>query len=120
MRIIQGSRIWLAMLAAPSLALAAQTAMFSLVTPSCSMQTRLAIHGIGMLTLLLAALFTVMARAEWSRLAAASPQGPDNDTAGPQNVRRFLAVVATAVGALSCLVILAMWFAGWVLSPCAQ
>jgi heme/copper-type cytochrome/quinol oxidase subunit 3 len=120
MKIWDGMRIWLALLVAPSLALAAQSIMFALVTPSCSIQTRVTIHAVGLITLALAALFTVMARAEWSRLAIASPQGPDNDTASPQNVRRFLAVVATAVAALSSLVILMMWFAGWVLSPCSQ
>jgi heme/copper-type cytochrome/quinol oxidase subunit 3 len=120
MKIFDAMRIWLALLVAPSLALAAQSIMYSLVTPSCSIQTRVTIHAVGLLTVALAALFTVLARAEWSRLAATSPQGPDNDTAAPQNVRRFLAVVATAVGGLSTLVILTMWFAGWVLSPCAQ
>ena len=120
MKIGHGLRIGLALLVAPALALAAQSIMFSLVTPSCSIQTRVAIHGVAVLALALAVLFTVMARGEWSRLALDSPQGPDHDAAAPQNVRRFLAVVATAVGGLSSLLILTMWFAGWVLSPCSQ
>jgi hypothetical protein len=32
----------------------------------------------------------------------------------------FLALVATMVGALSCLVVLAQWFPQWILSPCAS
>ena len=39
-------RIWLALLLAPSLALACQSIMYSLVTPSCSVQTRLWIHAV--------------------------------------------------------------------------
>ena len=120
MKIWNGMRIWLALLVAPGLALGAQSAMYALVTPSCTVQTRVAIHAVALVTLLLTALFTVMARAEWARLANASPHGPDNDTGAPQNVRRFLAVLATAVAGLSALLILMMWFAGWVLSPCSQ
>jgi hypothetical protein len=111
-------RIFLALILAPSLALAAQSGMYSLVTPSCTVQTRLGVHAVALACLALAALFTLLARGEWVRLAAVAADGPDNDGAQPDNVRRFLAAVATAVGALSSLVILTMWFAGWVLSPC--
>ncbi|HWI84007.1 hypothetical protein [Ramlibacter sp.] len=111
-------RIWLALLIAPSLALAAQSMMYSLVTPACSVQTRVLVHAVAVVCLVLALAFTLMARAEWSRLAPAAPGGPDSDLAQPDSVRRFLAAVATAVGAISSLVILTMWFAGWVLSPC--
>lgn len=113
-------RIWLALLVAPGLALAAQGIMYSLVTPSCALQTRVLVHAVAVVCLALAILFTVMARAEWSRRSLAEPHGSDSDLADPGSVRRFLAAVATAVGALSALVILTMWFAGWVLSPCAQ
>ncbi|HEY0884067.1 MAG TPA: hypothetical protein VGE20_02225 [Ramlibacter sp.] len=113
-------RIWLALLVAPSLALAAQSIMYALVTPSCTLQTRVLVHAVAIVCLVLAVLFTAIARAEWSRRSLAAPHGPDSDLPDPGNVRRFLAAVATAVGALSALVILTMWFAGWVLSPCAQ
>jgi hypothetical protein len=112
-------RIFLALILAPSLALAAQTGMYSLVTPSCSVQTRLGVHVVAVVCLALAVIFTLLARGEWSRLAAATPYGPDSDVAQPDSVRRFLAAVATAVGGLSSLAILTMWFAGWVLSPCS-
>jgi hypothetical protein len=112
-------RIFLALIVAPALALAAQTGMYSLVTPSCSVQTRLGVHAVAIACLALALVFTVLARGEWTRLALAAPDGPDSDLPQPDSVRRFLAVVATAVGALSSLVILTMWFAGWVLSPCS-
>lgn len=111
-------RIWLALLAAPALALACQSAMYALVTPSCSMQTRVAVHAVAVASLALALLFTGLARAEWVGRAVSLPQGPDSDDADPHSVRRFLAIVATAVGGISCLVILTMWMAVWVLSPC--
>ncbi len=111
-------RIFLALILAPSLALAAQTGMYSLVTPSCSLQTRLGVHAVAIVCVALTVVFTLLARGEWVRLASGAPDGPDSDVAQPDTVRRFLAAVATAVGALSSLVILTMWFAGWVLSPC--
>jgi hypothetical protein len=111
-------KIWLALLAAPSLALAAQLAMFALVTPSCSVQTRLAIHGVAVVALALAVVFTLLARGDWLQHARGAPEGPDSDEADVATSRRFLAVVATAVGALSAFVIFTMWVAAWVLSPC--
>jgi hypothetical protein len=112
-------RIWLALLAAPSLALAAQSIMYALVTPSCSLQTRVLVHVVALGALLLAALFTLLARSAWAA-ARPVPATPDGDEPDPGSVRRFLAVVATAVGGISCLVILAMWIGAWVLSPCWQ
>jgi hypothetical protein len=107
-------RIWLALLVAPSLALAAQSAMFSLVTPSCTEQTRVTIHAVAGVTLLLSIVFTLMAR------DAGAPVrfGADHDDGEPPSTRHFLAIVAAAVGAISSLVILCMWIAAWVLSPC--
>jgi hypothetical protein len=111
-------RTWPALLLAPSLALAAQSAMFALVTPSCSVQTRVAIHAVALVALAVAIVFTLMARGDWRRHAQAASEGPDSDQPDVATSRRFLAVVATAVGALSSFVIFTMWVAAWVLSPC--
>jgi hypothetical protein len=107
-------RIWLALLASPSLALACQSVMYSLVTPSCSVQTRVAIHVVGAVSLLLSLAFTLLAR------SAGAPVrfGADADSDDPPVTRHFLAVVAAAVGAISTLVIACMWAAAWILSPC--
>jgi hypothetical protein len=113
-------RTWPALLVAPTLALACQSAMYALVTPSCSMQTRVAIHVVAFGSLALSALFTLMALAEWRRGSLASAHGPDNDGADRRTSRAFLAAVAAAVGAISSLVILTMWITAWVLSPCWQ
>lgn len=113
-------RIWLALLLAPSLALASQTFMYALVTPSCSVQTRVLVHLVAAGALVLAAWFTLLARGEWAARTITTMHGPDSDESAPGDVRRFLAIVATAVGGLSCLVIIAMWIGAWVLSPCWQ
>lgn len=107
-------RIWLALLVSPSLALACQSIMYSLVTPSCSVQTRVEIHAVAAASLALSLLFTFLAR------SAGAPVrfGADADSDDPPVTRHFLAVVATAVGALSSLVIACMWAAAWILSPC--
>ena len=107
-------KIWLALLVSPSLALAAQSIMYSLVTPSCSIQTRVTIHLVGAVSLLLSLAFTWMARVAGAPVHV----GGDHDSGDPANTRHFLAVVATAVGAISSLLILCMWIAAWVLSPC--
>jgi hypothetical protein len=113
-------RIWLALLVAPSLALACQAIMYALVTPSCSMQTRVLIHVVAFGSLALATLFTLLARGRWRAMAPATSRGLDSDGGDIATGRRFLAAVATAVGGLSCLVIFTMWIAAWVLSPCWQ
>jgi hypothetical protein len=107
-------RTWLALIVAPALALACQSTMYSLVTPECSTQTRLAIHAVAAAGLLLCIVFTLMAR---SACAPAS-LGADDDLSSPPVTRNFLAVVASAVGAISALTVLGMWIAAWVLSPC--
>ncbi|HUR90402.1 MAG TPA: hypothetical protein VMZ74_15050 [Ramlibacter sp.] len=107
-------RIWLALLASPSLALAAQSIMFSLVTPSCTQQTRIWLHVVAAATLAASLLFTWLAREAGAPVQFAA----DDDAADPPMTRHFLAVCATAVGAISSLVILCMWMVAWVLSPC--
>ena len=107
-------RIWLALLASPSLALACQSVMYSLVTPSCSTQTRIAIHAVAAACFALCLLFTLIARSAGAPLRF----GADTDSDEPPVARHFLAVVATAVGALSSLAIACMWAAAWILSPC--
>jgi heme A synthase len=108
-------RSWLALVFGPLIALGAQSVMFALVTPSCAAQSRLALHGSAAGALLVTLVLTALAYGEWT-MRHAGGGSADSDEAG--GTRRFLAIVATAVAALSSLVILAMWFALWVLSPC--
>jgi hypothetical protein len=106
---------WLGLVLAPTVALAAQSTLYSMVTPSCSQQLRLDMHLAAAVALLVAAVLAVLAFAE-SSLRRGEPASPDHDGAHLRN--RFLADIAAAVAALSCLVIIGMWFALWVLGPC--
>ena len=113
-------RSWLALIVAPSLALLAQAIMFALVTPSCMEQTRSLIHGVAAVFFVITAVLTVLAYTDWKRYGALPGQPPDSDEADPASTRRFVAMAATGVAALSTLVMLAMWIGVWVLWPCGQ
>jgi hypothetical protein len=108
---------WLALVLAPSIALGAQSLMYSMVTPSCSTQSRLELHLAAAVALLMVVVLAVVSFSE-SSLHRGEPASPDSDEARPPVPRRFLADMATAVAALAALVILGMWFAMWILSPC--
>jgi hypothetical protein len=108
---------WLGLVVAPVVVLVAQSTLYSMVTPSCSQQVRLDMHIAAAVALAVAAILAVFAFAE-SSLHRGEPSSPDHDGAHAPVPRRFLADMAAAVAGLSCLVILAMWFALWVLGPC--
>jgi hypothetical protein len=109
---------WLALVLAPSIALGAQSVMYSMVTPSCSTQTRLELHLAAAVALLVVVVLAVVSFSE-SSLRRGEVGSPDSDEAHRPVQRRFLADMATAVASLAALVILGMWFTAWVLSPCA-
>jgi len=111
-------RTFFGLIVAPSLALACQSAMFSLVTPSCSVQTRVGMHVVAFAVLAIELLLTLLSWLEWSTYRVASG-GRDESTQGSTGTRRFLAASATAVAALSSLLVVMMWFAAWALSPCS-
>ena len=110
-------RSWLALVLAPSIALAVQSILYALVTPSCATQSRMWLHGSAAVALFLAVALAAAAFSDWT-MHHAQPGSADSDEGDPRSARRFLAIVATAVASLSSLVILAMWFGLWVLSPC--
>lgn len=110
-------RSWLGLVLAPAIALAAQSVMYALVTPSCSEQVRVTMHLVAAVALALSAALGVLSFGE-SSLRQGEGASPDDDRAQAPAPRRFLADMATAVAALSCLVIVGMWFGLWVLSPC--
>ena len=109
---------WSALVLSPSIALGAQSVMYSLVTPSCASQSRFGLHAAAAVALLLVLVLGALAFGEWS-VHTGVAGGADSDLGDPAARRRFLAVVATAVSAISALVIVGMWFGLWVLSPCA-
>ena len=108
---------WCALVFAPTIALATQSTLYSMVTPSCGAQMRLNIHLTAAVALAIVVVLAVLAFSE-SSLRRGEPGSPDSDEASAPVPQRFFGTVATAVAALAALVILAMWFATWVLSPC--
>ena len=111
------TKSWLGLVLGPTVALATQSTLYSMVTPSCSAQVRLNLHIVAAVALLIALVLAVVAFSE-SSLHRREPTSPDHDGAHPPVPKRFLADIAAAVAGLSALVILAMWFTLWVLGPC--
>ncbi len=107
----------LGLLVAPSVALATQSVLYAMVTPSCAAQARLPLHLVAAVALAIVVVMAVLAFSE-SSLRRGEPGSPDSDEGHAQARRRFLATASTAVAALSALVIVGMWFALWVLTPC--
>lgn len=110
-------RCWFTLFAAPGVALVAQSVLYSLVTPSCSTQARLQLHLTAGVALAIVVVLGAMAFGE-SSLRHAGPASADSDEAGAPTRSRFAADMAAAVAGLSALVILGMWFALCLLSPC--
>ena len=109
-------RSWFALIVAPFAALAAQSIMYSLVTPSCASQSTLHLHAVAVAALAFTVTLALLARSDWKHHH--QPKPPDDDAGDVRTTRRFLAMAGTAVASLSSLVVLAMWFGTWVLSPC--
>jgi hypothetical protein len=108
---------WLALVLSPTIALATQGTLYSMVTPSCGAQLRLQLHLTAAVALAVVVVMAVLAFGE-SSLHRGEPASHDSDEGHSHVRRRFLASMASAVAALSALVILGMWFALWVLTPC--
>jgi len=109
----------IALILAPTIALATQSTLYSMVTPSCGTQTRVELHLAAAVALLVVLVMAVLAFGETS-LHRGEPTSHDSDEAHAPVPGRFLGNCACAVASLSALVIAGMWFALWVLSPCMQ
>jgi hypothetical protein len=94
---------WPALLIAPLLALADQALAYALTPALCAAQRGEWLHAV-------AATFTI------ASAALTLPAVRALRSADPS--QRFLASLAAGVGALSTLVLLALWLPKWVLEPC--
>jgi hypothetical protein len=115
-------RVWPALLVTPLLALGHLSLAYALVTPSCARQDHATLHALTAASLLVSLLMTLPAWRIWRRLTRSQDarSGATHSDAGDAESRQpFLALVATLVGALSTLVIAAMWLPVWVLPPCS-
>jgi hypothetical protein len=107
-------RSWPALLIAPTLALADQSATLALATWSCVTQRLVLPHVVHATFLVAAIVLTLMATYRWRTGRPSVPE--DASDAGARD--HFFAISGTMVGTLSALVIAAMWLAQWMLSPC--
>jgi hypothetical protein len=124
--------VWPALLVAPLLALGNLSLGYALVTPSCAHQDGMSLHAVAAVSLLLALAMTALAARAWGRLAAirdatgadaavAVTRAPTTASDATDRASRppFVALVALLAGALSCLVIAAMWLPIWLLPACS-
>jgi hypothetical protein len=103
-----------ALLVAPILALFDQGVALSMTGWACRGQHGLALHVVHVAFALATAAATLLAWRRWRETRA-------GEAASDATARaRFLAGMATAIAALSFMVILAMWFPTWVLSSCLE
>jgi surface polysaccharide O-acyltransferase-like enzyme len=101
---------------APVLALLDQIVSFATVGWACAHQHGVAVHAVHALFLVAAVASTVPAFLLW-RGEVTGKNGSDSETVAR---RHFLASVACCVGALSVVVIAAMWMPTWVIAVCAN
>ena len=107
-------RVWPAFLA-PIIALTDQSVAYAFVQWACATQNEAVIHWVHFIFFALAVMATLPAWADAARYGAT----PTPDAAGPGAGRaRMMSITAAMTGALSSLVILAMWAPTWFLSPC--
>ena len=114
-------KVWPALLVSPLLALGHLSLAYALVTPSCARQDHATLHALTAVSLLLSLLMTLPAWRIWRRLTrsqGAGSRAAHSDAGHAERRQPFLALVATLVGALSTLVIAAMWLPVWMLPPC--
>lgn len=104
---------WLALLAAPALVLAVQTANYAMVHLACERQLGWPLAALSAFGVLFSATVSWFAWRRWRSLVPPFADDPARSARAA-----MLACAATWVGLLSMLIQLTMWFPQWLLSPC--
>jgi hypothetical protein len=105
---------WPALLGAPSVVLATLTVNFALVSRACALHTNAPLQAVTVAALAFSLLATLIAWQCWR--ASSLRMSPDSVAVAARPV--FQASVATGVGAISTLALVAMAIPQWLLSPC--
>lgn len=108
--------VWPALLLAPALVLAEQSLAYALVAPLCARQQGAWLHAVPLAFIAVVLLLTLLAALEVRRLGGRQAAAAVRDAATLRPL--FVARIATGLGALSLLVLLALWMPQWWLSPC--
>lgn len=107
-------KIWLGLLAAPTVVLGAQSADYALVQFACRWGTAAPLCVVSALAFAFSAIATIVAFNRWRTAAVPYPASYDERPAR----EACFAFAAMLVGALCTLVQLMMWLPQWLLSPC--
>jgi hypothetical protein len=110
------SEAFVAMLAAPVLALVNQGLMYSVNMWACGHGARSVMHIVPIICLCLSLGSTVVAYRSW----VAVDRGTEDELATVDSRTRFLAILGIAIGVFSSAVILAQWASVFVFDPCAR
>ena len=107
--------LWLALAGGPVVVLFNQWVAYALVPDACARQSSVFVHLVHLVALLLLAAAFLVSRREWVRLGRAEP----DERPGPEHRARFMAFSAMLTNPFLALVVLAMWLATFLFSPCS-
>jgi hypothetical protein len=107
--------LWLALAGAPAVVLLGEWAAYTLVPDACARQSNGFVHLVHLMVLLLLAAGFLASRRTWVRLGSAAP----DERPGPEHRARFMAFLGMVITPFLALVVLAMWLATVLFSPCS-
>jgi hypothetical protein len=107
--------LWLALAGGPVVLLLNQWVGYALVPDACARQNSGFVHLVHLVALLLIAAGFLVCRREWARLGRSEP----DERPGPEHRARFMAFTGMISNPFFGLVVLAMWLATLLLSPCS-
>jgi hypothetical protein len=108
--------IWFAALAPPVAALSHLQFSYVFEHTACATQSKLSVHVVAIVFLLLDIAGGLVARSEWLKLGADYP----HQLPGPLGSRRLLALLGMVGALIFGLFILAQWFPNFVLTVCER
>ena len=107
--------LWLGLLDGPVVLLANQWVGYALVPDACARQSSVFVHLVHLVALLLIAGGFLVCRREWARLGGSEP----DERPGPEHRARFMAFTGMIANPFFALIVLAMWLATLLFSPCS-
>ncbi|MDR5883524.1 hypothetical protein [Caballeronia sp. LZ032] len=110
-------KTWLALLGAPSIVLTCVSVNYALLAPACRLSNHTLLDGVSGASLVVCVLATLLAWQRWRDARRAHPVLSNNASDLPARPA-FVAAVATGVGALSVLAVIAIWIPQWILPAC--
>ena len=106
--------LWTGLLLAPAAFLLNLEVAYALVPTACSSSSRLLVHAVHLVCLVLAALGTLTALRRWRLTGETWPGG----AGGRLSRSRFMSGVGLLLSLFIVMVIVAQWIPSFVLSPC--